>query len=195
MNMKTFKILMPLVIIIGTIFWAFNTIRPQSYNGTNLDFNVSSGSVSVTNPSQQSIPVQIVGAGPRNFRVSSSIKDVSGASTLQRTGANTTQVFEVELPPGVSEFTFSRSNDIHFIANTSIELQATVNPVTSDTVRTTIIAAVIVVLGTLFYLSHTNGHRWISAARRKKALAQTTAQEAESQNFDRIMKGRITGKP
>ena len=50
LNWKTVKVLFAFVIIIGIIFWAVNTARPQFYDGTNLSFGVGSGAVSVTNP-------------------------------------------------------------------------------------------------------------------------------------------------
>lgn len=127
-NWKTFKVLFTFAIIIGAIFWAVNTVRPHSFDGTGLNFSVGDGTVSVTNPSEQTASVQLLGSGSRSFRVSSTIEGVSGSSTRQGSGSSSTHLFEFELPSGTSEFTITRGTDVNFIANTATMLQATVNP-------------------------------------------------------------------
>ncbi|HEX2620825.1 MAG TPA: hypothetical protein VHL11_11775, partial [Phototrophicaceae bacterium] len=58
LNLNTLKVLLALVIIIGALFWSGDSIRNRSYVGTDLNFPVGQGVVTVTNPSTESIPVQ-----------------------------------------------------------------------------------------------------------------------------------------
>lgn len=159
---KTIKVLFAFAIIFGTIFWAVKTVRPQSYSGANLSFAVGSGSVNVTNPSELSLPVQLVSTGTRTFRVSGTIDAVSGSSTRQGSGSSSTQLFEFELPSGTSEFTVSRGTNVNFLANTTTMLQATLNPVSDETFKAIVIAAVVVVFSSLYYASNATEHYWIS---------------------------------
>jgi hypothetical protein len=181
------KVVLALVVIAVTLFWAVDAVRSRSYSGNNLNFGVGSGLVTLTNPSSESIPVQLVGTGTRSFSVSSAEEGISGSSTRQGAGRNTTQLFEFQVPPGVSEFTVARGTNVSLVADTATNLEATVQPSTASEARTTIIVAAFVVLGALFYISHLNGHRWISASRRKVALDRSASQLAEQLAFRRMV--------
>jgi hypothetical protein len=172
-NWTIFKVMFALVVVVGMIFWAVDSIRPLSYSGTDLNFSVGSGPVSVTNPSDQSLSVQMITSGSRSFRVSSTIEGVSGSSLREGTGTTRTQLFEFELPPGKSEFAISSGSDINFVADTSTKLQVTVNPMSDDSRRATIIATVVVVLGALFYASNATGHQWIRILRGRFSSTQS----------------------
>ena len=176
-NWKTFKVLLAFVIIIGTILWAVNTVLPRSFDGTGLNFSVGSGTVSVTNASEQPIAVQLVGSGSRTFRVSSTIEGVSGSSTRQGSGSSSSHLFEFELPLGTSEFTISRGTDVNFVANTATALQATVNPVSGGTVNLILIATIVVVFGSLFYASNATEHYWISWLRSQFASIENISED------------------
>jgi preprotein translocase subunit SecE len=168
LNAQTFKGIIAVAIIVGAIFWAVDSLRPRSYSGSNLNFPVGQGPVSMTNPSTSPVPVQLVAAGSRTFNIVSTIESISGTSTKQGTGASTSQLFEFNLPVGNSEFTISRGAGVTFVADTPTLLQATVNPMSNDTARTTVIVAIVVILAALFYLSHLTEHRWLSAWGRKQ---------------------------
>lgn len=174
-NWQTFKAIFVLVIVVGIVFLAVDSIRSRSYSGSNLNFVVGEGAVTLTNPSNDPVPVQLVGKGNRAFTLASNIEGGSGTSTKQGTGASTTQVFDFVLPSGSSEFTVSRGTDVNFTATTPSSLQATVNPVSSDTVRTTLIALAAIVSVALFYISHLTGHRWIRAFGREKISSPVPA--------------------
>jgi preprotein translocase subunit SecE len=174
LNWKTLKIAFAFVIVIGAVFWAVSSVRTHSYAGANLNFGVGGGPVMVTNPSEQPVPVQLVSTGSRTFSISSTIEGVSGSSTRQGSGSGATQLFEFELPTGNSEFTITRGTNVNFVANTETRLQTTVNPVSSDTFRTIIIVAAIVILGALFYASHVTKHRWMQTLRRNNTPTQDT---------------------
>ena len=179
-NEKTIKVALAFALVIVMILWAASSVLPQSYSGANLNFGVGSGSVSVTNPSPLSIPVQLTGTGTGTFRVASTIDGVSGSSTRQGSGRATTQLFEFALPSGVSEFTVARGTNVAFAATTDTRLEATVQPVTGDEARTTIIVAIVVVLGALFYISRTTNHRWISIIRSQRTSAPMPMPVSES---------------
>ena len=180
------KVIVALIVLVGASFWSVNSLRTRSYSGTDLNFGVGTGPVTITNPSEAALPVQLVSTSPGTFTVSSNISGVSGRSTREGTGRNATQFFDFELPIGVSEFSVLRGADVNFIARAVTPLTATVEPLNADDAKTTLIVAVIAILGSLFYLSHANGHRWISATRRQEALDRTAAQDTEQKTFNRI---------
>jgi hypothetical protein len=168
------KALIALVLAGGTIVWAASSVLPSSYSGSNLNLGVGSGPVTLTNPSNEPVPMQFVGTGSSSFRVTSTIDGVSGSSTRQGTGRNTTNLFEFELPPGISVFTIARGTNVKVVATTATRLQATANPLGADAARTTLIVALVVVLGLLFYASKATGHGWMQAFRHPKASDQDT---------------------
>ena len=166
------KILAALVVLVGVTFWGVDSLRTRSYSGTDLNFGVGSGPVTVTNPSDQAIPVQLVGTGTRSFAVSSSIDGVAGSSTREGSGRNTTQLFEFELPPGVSEINVVRGTAVNFVASADTSFAASVQPVNAEEAKSTLILAAIVIIGALFYSSKATSHRWVNLIRREKAAVQ-----------------------
>ena len=186
------------VIIVGVIVGAMDSVRSRSYSGNKLNFVVGSGPVTVTNPSDQSVLVQLLGKGARSFSVSSTLENVTGASTMEGTGGNRSQLFAFELPPGDSEFTVVRATnattDVNFVADTDTRLEVTAQPLTANDARTTIIVAMVIILGALFYMSYTTGHRWISASRRKGASDQAARQVVERLAFKRRFERVTSGK-
>ena len=168
------RVLIAFVVLVGAIFWGVDSVRTRSYSGTDLSFGIGSGPVSVTNSSDAAVPVQLVGTGTRSFSVSSPTEGVSGSSSREGSGRTTSQLYEFELPPGISVFTVTRGSGMNFVASTNTPLEASVQPLNSGDSKTTIIVAVIVLLGTLFYLSRTTGHRWISHFRRVDTSHQDT---------------------
>lgn len=163
------RIFVALVLIVGTLFWAVNSVRSLSYSGTDLKLDVGAGAVTVTNPSEIQVPVQLVSPGTRVFSVTSTIDGVSGSSTTQGTGRDRTQLFEFVLPFGVSQFTVTRGTNVSLVANAGNNIQVTVQPLLENDARTTAIVAAVVTLAALFYISRTTNHRWIPILGRKLA--------------------------
>jgi hypothetical protein len=168
------KILIALVLLAMGIYFAVDSIRPHSYSGDNLSFPVGNGPVSVTNPSAESVLVQVIGTGVRSFSISSTIDGVSGSSTRRGAGRGVTQSFEFGLPPGTSEFTISQGRDVNFVANTATTLEANIQPLGGSKAGTTLIVAIAIILGALFYISRANVYRWISALHREDFSTQDT---------------------
>jgi hypothetical protein len=170
------KVLMASVLIIGVVAWAISSLLPHSFSGANLTFAFTTGTVTVSNPSDTPVPVQLVGTGSRTFTVSSSIDGVSGSSTRQSTGTSaTSQLFEFALPPGKSDLTVERGTNVNFISTTDTKLEAIVQPISRAEVKTTLIAAAVVIVIALFYISRNTGHRWINALRRQQVPAPVSA--------------------
>jgi preprotein translocase subunit SecE len=189
------RVLIAVVVIIGALFWAVNTVRPQSYTGMNLNFGIGNGTITVTNHSDTSVPTQLLGSGSRSFSVSSTTEGVSGSSTRAGSGGNFTQVFSLVLPPGVTIFTVAGGTSVKFLANATPRLEVSVQPVNESEARTTLAVAAVVIVAALFYLSHMNGHRWLSASRRKQASDQAAKKLAESQTFKDMFDRVTSDKP
>lgn len=169
------KILAALVVLVGATFWGLNSLRTYSYSGTGLNFDVGKGPVTVTNSTDVSVPVQLIGAGTRIFSVSSTSEDISGRSERQGTGSTSTQLFEFDLPPGITELrVVARSTTVSFVADTGTILAATVQPMTDSRTQMAIITAVVVIVGSLFYISRATGHRWINRFRHEKVAIHDT---------------------
>src|SRR5688572_12408854 len=126
------KALVALAVIALVLFWAVDSVRSRSYSGTNLNFRISSGAVMLTNPSSEPVPVQLVGTGTRSFTVSGTMDSISGSSTRQGTGRDTTQLFEFQAPPGVSEFSVARGTNVSLVANSETNLVAAVQSSTES---------------------------------------------------------------
>jgi preprotein translocase subunit SecE len=183
LNWNAFKIALAFVVIAGVIFWAVDSVRSRSYSETNLSFDTADGIISVTNLSDDPVAAQLTSSGFRIFQVSSTTEGVSGSSTREGTGSTRTNLFGFELPPGTSEFTISGGTDIRFVADTDTELQATVNPLSDETRRNTLLAAVVGVFGALFYASNVTGHQWIKSLRHRVLPShQATSVQATQPN-------------
>ena len=187
LNWKLFKVVFAFAIIFGTVVWALGSLLPTSYNGANLNFGIGSGTVTMTNPSDTPVPVQLVGTRSRSFTVVSATEGMAGSSTRDRDDNRSVYMFAFELPAGVSEFAIARSADVKFVADTATRLEARVNPLSADSVRTTLIVAAVVILGALFYASNAVGHQWMSVFRRQGDATQdmqpTTASRTPEKDY------------
>ncbi len=88
------KILVAGLLVVVAAYWAQDSVRMRSYTGTNLSFGVGTGPVTVTNPSDQPVAVQLIGTGTRAFSISSAIEGLAGSSIKAGSGSSTTQVFD-----------------------------------------------------------------------------------------------------
>lgn len=170
----TWKVIVAFILIAVSIVFAITSTSASSYSGKNLTFVVGTGSITITNSSDVTIPVQLLGTGSRSFTVKSTMDDVSGSSTRDGSGSSATQTFEFDLPSGVNEFSIIRGNDVNFVAETDTRLQATVQPMTADQSNTTMIAVAVFVLIALYYISQTTDHQWIAMLRKSDKTGETT---------------------
>lgn len=170
MKIKIGVIVAVLVIALAA-FWGFDSVRQRSYEGSNLTFGVGSGSVVVNNTSDEAIPVEMRSSGrTSNFRVESSDFELNAASTRQGTGRTLFHAVSFDLPAGTSVLNITQGSGVEFISASDTALQATVTPLSSQQTQTTIIAAIVVILAALFYISNAYGHRWIGALRGQKPV-------------------------
>ena len=173
------KVLLAVALIGATAMWAFTSVRAQSYTGTSLDFRVGRGPVTVTNPSDAPVSVQLAGTGARSFRVASTIEGIAGASTREGSGGSQTQLFNVVLPAGVSVFTVTGGTNVTFLSAADTRLSATVQPASQSETQTTLIASAVVILVALVYVWRTAGHNLVTASRRQRAAERRAKQTAE----------------
>jgi hypothetical protein len=75
------------------------------------------------------------------------------------------QVFTFDLPVGSSEFSIENGTDVTFTADANSQLTATVMPLSASTTRNTIIALLVAIAGSLYYISSTMNHSWIGMLR------------------------------
>jgi hypothetical protein len=132
----------------------------------------------VTNPSNQSVPSQLLATGSRSFTVDSIVKGIPTSSTKEGAGRDTTQMVDIELLPGVTDFTVVRGNtttpDVTFVANSTVDLEANAQPLNDSDSRTTLIVTVVIIFVALFYISNITEHRWINVLRGKNAHNEET---------------------
>jgi len=160
------KILVAVVVIVGAIFFAISSSQSQSYSGKDMTFAIGGGPVTITNPSDVAIPVQLIGTGTRSFSiVNTTMEGVIGSSTRDGNGSSATQTFEFDLPPGESEFSIARGKDVTFVATTDEILKATVLPAAAQDSQTLNIVVGIIILVMLYYISNTMNHSWIKRLR------------------------------
>lgn len=165
MTMKIIRIVVAFAVILFVIVQVFNSINPTTYDGDSFEFLVSNGAIVMTNESDTSQTIQVVSNGSRTFRVVSANPDLTRSSEMLGTGADRTQLRELSLPEGVSEFTVERGTNMRVIATDVNALQAVVYPVSSETSRAYVIAAGIVSLLALFFASATVEHQWMNMLR------------------------------
>jgi len=176
-NMKIKKgIVVASVMIVAVVFWGFDSLRTQSYSGKDLNFGIGSGAVTMTNPSDEAVSAQLVGAGSRPFSLVNASTDLSGSSVRDGRG----QLFEFELPTGVTEFTIARGKDISFSADTDTALQAMVQPLDAGGIQSTLIAVAVVILGALFYMSRSTEHQFVNKLRGKNNPLENARSKAAS---------------
>ena len=178
------KSLLALALIVGALVLGFDSLKSRSYAGTNLKFDMGPGPLTVTNPSSNPVNVQLVGTGTRSFSVTGTIKGLANSSVTPADG--TGQIFDLTLPPGVSELTVVRGTNVSFVGNADTRLEATAHAMTASQTRNGLIACALVILGSLFYISRMNGHRWIAPLRRRAdakeaARVQTEVDAAQGQ--------------
>jgi hypothetical protein len=163
------KILVAVVLMVGIVYWAFDSNRTRSYNGTNLTFAAGSGPITLTNPSEMSIPVQLSGTGSRSFSIVSNIEGLNGSSTREGTGSSAVQTFAFDLAPGITELTVLRGSGVNFAAETATLLEAVVQPVNASQAGSNTVLAAVIVAALLFFISYTTEHQWMGMLRRTPA--------------------------
>lgn len=172
---KTIRVIIALVVILGTAYWAVNRVRERTYSGSKLDFRVGKGSVVVTNRGQELIPVEMRSAGRTStFRVESAELDLKQTSKRQSVKGNVYHVVSIELPPGQARIDVTRGSNVRFVSESNQRIDAVVTPGTSSDTRTTLILAGVVILAALYYISRLFDHQWVGVVRSKLPLGKVS---------------------
>lgn len=174
LNLNTLKLVFAAVMIVATLFWAIDSVRPRAYAGSNLTVEVGGGPVTVTNTSDEPVLVQLAGPGTRTFVVSSAADGVAGTSVRQGSGNTATQLHEFTIPSGDSEFTITRGNNVSFVSSSDANLAVSVQPADAGQSSTTYLVAGIVILGLLYFISSATEHGWLNALRGGVMPAEAT---------------------
>jgi hypothetical protein len=179
---KLSKIFLASLLIIAALFLAVTQLRPSSYSGTPLSFNIGHGLITINNPSSEPVAVQILGTGTRVLRLTSTTEGLAGSSTRLGNGSSATQLLELMLPVGQTEFTIIGGTNASFASTSPVLLEASVQGLSEIEARATMIVAGLVVLGALFYISRSMEHRWLSMLRGQVAVpvVATLAKPVES---------------
>ena len=120
--MKTYvKIFVALIVLIGALYWGVDSVRSRSYSGTDLKAAVGQGVVTLTNPQNTPVSVQLISAGTRTFAISSPVAGAAGSSVIQGSGSTATQLLEFAAPPGASQFTLTRGSDVSLVTPSNSE--------------------------------------------------------------------------
>jgi hypothetical protein len=187
-QMKTYlKVIIALALIVVASYWAVDSVSQRSYTGSNLNFAVGSGPVTLTNSSDVAVSVQLTSPEARPFQVLSAVSGADGTSARQGSGREALQTLTFDLPSGVTEFSITRGRNVTFVATGDTDLEATVQPMSASDARNTLIAVGLVILVTLYYIYRTTGYRWTSALRRQAASDLVTKKSAERAAFKRIL--------
>lgn len=161
------RLLVALVVIVGTAFWAFDSVRSRSYSGSNLSFEVGSGNVVVTNPGAEPIPVEMRAGARSTFRVESAELGLQESSKREGSGRDVARVVRFELPPGQAKIDVTRGSGVHFVSGSDQRIDAVVTPKDAGSDRNIVLFAGLIILGALYYISNLVEHRWIGMLRGK----------------------------
>lgn len=152
------KMIIGAVVIAATVYLALGAVRPTTYSGLGLDFLVGRGAVTITNPSKDAVPVQLIGTGSSVFTLASQTAGVAGSSVKQTVGSTSTQVLDFSQPSGATTFSVTKGNKVKYVGGAETRLNASVDPVTADESRNIGIGAIVIILASLYYISAQNEH-------------------------------------
>lgn len=155
------RVVVALAVIVAAAYWIINSVRMQTYAGTELEFTMGGGDVVVTNTSDAPIVAQFETRGSSaSFTVTSDNPKQTVRSTRSGSGANSVNSAEIELPPGVSTLRLARGSNVKLAAQSEEHLEARVAPVSSSTLRLILVVSGALILGGLYFLSATFEHPW-----------------------------------
>ncbi|NPV67244.1 MAG: hypothetical protein HPY64_08890 [Anaerolineae bacterium] len=169
MNIKTgLRVLIALAVIVAVVYWAVDSTRSRTYTGDEISFNMGSGSVVISHSAEEAALARFSTTGVRGtFAIASNALEVSVSSTRQGTGASAVNTVELEVPPGTADVRVTRGTDVNLTLEGAKAATVIFTPQSEEATRTTYIAAAIVILVALFYISRTFNHGWIGWLRRR----------------------------
>ena len=175
-----------LVAIIGISYWSFDILRQRTFIGENLFFEVGNGyDISLTNPSDRPVPVEMRAAGQTPFRITIPALDLNASSSLQGSRPDLYESVAFNLPPGQVTIHVKRGSDIWFVSDSDAALHAVVTPLSVEDVQFTITFAGSIILIALYFISSTMQHRWVGMLR-DRGVAHTRSTSAASQDHSSV---------
>lgn len=178
--MKTkIQVFIAMLVILGAAYWGFSVTRSYQYSGNNIMFPVGGGHAIVRNTSDQPLEIEMrSGERVASFRVASADLGLTQTSKRQGTGREAFHNVIFDVPPGQTRVDIVSGNDVRMIARGDTRIEATVVPVSANSIRWSLILSGAAALWALYYMSSATGHRWMSALRGKSSgsaqLKQTT---------------------
>ncbi len=167
------KILIAAALMVIVAVWAVDSLRPRSYSGTDLNFAVGRGTITVNNPSDTALPVQLTGTGTRIFTVQSQDEALRGSSARQGSGRNVNQLLDFTLPTGLSTFTIVNGSGVNLVATSTVLLEATVQSMSGSESTTVLAVTVVVLLGAAFYIFRASGRSLTDPLQRRSPVPAT----------------------
>ena len=180
--MKTkIQVAFALLVIVGAVYWAFNTARSYTYVGNNIMFPVGGGHAIVKNTSNAPIPIEMrSGERIASFRVTSADLGMTQSSKRQGTGRDAFHAVYFDLPPGQARIDITSGSGVQMISRGETRIEATVVPVSATSVRWVLILSGGVSLWALYYMSSAINHSWVGALRGKKATGSLQPPQSTS---------------
>lgn len=169
------KVIVAAALIVLAAVWAFDSLRPRSYSGTDLNFAVGRGTITLNNPADSALPVQLTGTGTRIFTIQSQDEALRGSSARQGSGRNVTQLLDFTLPPGVSTFSILNGSGVNLVATSTVLLEATVQSMSESESTTVLVITAIVMLGAAFYIFRASGRSLSNPLQRRSAASAVPA--------------------
>lgn len=163
---KKIRLIIALAVVIGALFWGYDTVRQRHYSGAKIAFEVGTGQVAVTNPGNEAIPVEMRSAGrTSSFRIASAELGLREGSKRVGSGRDVYHAIALELPPGTTRVDVTRGSNVRLVSPSEQRIEAVVTPLGETGARMIIIFAGLVALAGLYYISGLYEHRWFPALR------------------------------
>ncbi|MCC6800442.1 MAG: hypothetical protein IT325_10005 [Anaerolineae bacterium] len=169
------RVVVALAVIVGAAYWIINSVRTQTYAGTELEFTMSGGDVVMKNAASGPVMAQFETRGSSaSFTITSDNPKQTVRSARSGSGANSVNTAEIELPPGETTLQLARGSNVKLTAQSEEHLEAKVAPVSASTLRLILIVSGVLILGGLYFISAALEHPWKSWLR---AGGKTSAAE------------------
>lgn len=161
------KVLVAAALIVLVSLWAFDSLRPRFYTDTELNVPLGRGMVTLSNPSEQPLSVQLTGTGSRMFTIVSDDATLHGTSTRQGSGRSVTQLHTLTLPTGVSRFSIVNGSEVRLLANSLNPLEVEIQSTTGSEGTVVVLVTAVVFVSAAFYIFRATGHHLSNPLRRQ----------------------------
>lgn len=170
---KKIKLIVAILVILASAYWAMDGVRARTYLGSKLSFNVGNGYVMLNNLSKDPITAEMrTESAAQTFRITSTDLGLNESSKRQGSGRTSSQVVALEIPSGEARIDIARGSKVQFVATSTGRLRAVVYRVNPATAQVNLRIAAVIILLTLFYISNLYNHQWVRSLISKLPLAR-----------------------